>query len=126
MAYVREVMKKSFISAKINDNVQQISRELTKSKISNIPIINNKGELVGIVSEQDIIKAMESEKFMKMTAKDIMTTDILSVKEEDCLEYVSKIFTEHTYRRLPVIRNKKIVGIIERKDIINNFMTHYY
>lgn len=126
MAYVRDVMKKEIIAAKAHEPIQHISKILTEKKISNMPVINGRGKLVGIVSEQDIIRAMESEKFMKLTAKDIMTKTVLSVKENDSLEYVSKIFIEHPYRRLPVTRSNKVVGIVTREDIINSFMSDYY
>ena len=73
MPYVKDVMKKEIIVAKIHEPIQHISKLLTEKKISNIPVINGRGSLIGIVSEQDIIRAMESEDFMKLTAKDIMT-----------------------------------------------------
>ena len=126
MAYVRDMMKKNIAVAKTNDSIKRISRILRERNISNIPVVNSTGELVGIVSEQDIIRAMESEDFMKMAAKDIMTTSVLSVKENDHVEYVSKIFVERPYRRLPVTKNKKVIGIITREDIISNFMSDYY
>ena len=126
MAYVRDIMKKDIISAYANDSVQRVSKMLVENRISNIPIINRRDELVGIVSEQDIIKAMESENFMKMVAKDIMTRNVLSVRENDCIEYVSKIFIERPYRRIPVIRQKKVIGVIRREDIISGFMKDYY
>lgn len=126
MAYVRDIMEKEIVTAKTKDNIQKISKILTQKKINNMPVINEKGELIGIVSEQDIIRAMESENFMKMTAKDIMTKKVFSVKENNSIEYVSKIFIERPYRRLPVTRNKKVVGTITREDIISNFMSDYY
>ncbi|MGB2706055.1 MAG: CBS domain-containing protein [Candidatus Omnitrophota bacterium] len=126
MPYVKDVMKKEIIVAKIHEPIQHISKLLTEKKISNIPVINGRGGLIGVVSEQDIIRAMESEDFMKLTAKDIMTKTVLSVKENDSLEYVSKVFMEHPFRRLPVTRNKKVVGTVTREDIINSFMSDYY
>jgi acetoin utilization protein AcuB len=126
MACVKDVMKKEIITAKINDNIQKISKILSQKKISKIPVINKNDELVGVVSEQDIIKAMESENFAKMTARDIMTKNVFSVKMNDSLEYVSKAFIERPYRRLPVTRNKKVVGSITRDDIIHSFMSDYY
>jgi len=124
--YVRDVMKKDIIAVKAHESVQHISKVLTEKNISNIPVIDAKGKLVGVVSEQDIIKAMGSDKFMKLSAKDIMTKNVLSVKENDPLEYVSKIFMEKPYRRLPVTRNKTVVGVITREEIIQSFMSEYY
>lgn len=126
MAYVRDVMEKEIFAGKSNDSIQKISKVLTERKMSNIPITNEQDELVGIVSEQDILRAMEYENFINKIANDIMTKKVLSVKENDSLEYVSKIFTEHPYRRLPVTRNKKVVGSITREDIISSFMSDYY
>jgi predicted transcriptional regulator len=126
MAYVRDVMKKEILTAKIDDNIQKISKILSGKKISNIPVVDKNNELIGIVSEQDIIRAMESDDFMKKQARDIMTKKVLSVGMNDSLEYVSKIFIEHPYRRLPVIRDKKVIGTVAREDIIRSFMSDYY
>lgn len=126
MPYVRDVMEKEIIVAKERDNIRHLSKVLTAKNISNIPITNSRGALIGVVSEQDIIRAMESKKFLKITASDIMTKSVMSVKENDSLEYVSKIFVEHPFRRLPVTRGKKVVGSVTRDDIINTFMSDYY
>ena len=126
MAYVRDVMKKDPIVAKSTDRIQQISKILTEKNISNMPVVDGKGDLVGIISEQDIIRAMGSEDFLKKQTKDVMTKNVLTVQENDCLEYVSKLFIEHPFRRLPVVRNKKVIGVITREDIISTFMSNYY
>lgn len=126
MAYVRDVMKKELVFAKTDDTVKKICGILSKKKMSNIPIVNKKGELCGVVSEQDIIRGIESAGFMRLTAKSIMTESVLSVKENDSLEYVAKLFTEKTFRRLPVLRGKKVVGVVTRDDIIHSFMSDYY
>ena len=126
MAFARDIMSKEIIVARVDDGIQKVSRILTEKCISNIPIVSKKDELTGIVSEQDIIKAMKDKNFMKMCAKDVMTTNITSLKENDSLEYISKIFTERPYRRLPVVRNKKVVGAVTRESIISTFMSDYY
>lgn len=126
MPYVRDVMEKEIVVAKVRDNIRHLSKVLTSKNISNIPITDSRGTLIGVVSEQDIIRAMESKKFLKIIAGDIMTKSVMSVKENDSLEYVSKIFVEHPFRRLPVTRGKKVVGSVTRDDIINTFMSDYY
>ena len=126
MTYVREIMKKGIVAARADDSIQKICKLLSGKKISNIPIINKKNELVGIVSEQDIIRTMERRGFKKKKARHVMTKKVLSIKEGDSLEYVSKIFVEQPYRRLPVTRNKKIVGVVTREDIITSFTSDYY
>ena len=126
MAYVRDVMRRDVILIKEKDSVQKISKLLTENKISNAPVVNAANELLGIVSEKDIIKAMKAENFAKLTAKDIMTKEVVSVKENDPLEYVAKIFIDKPYRKLPVLDGKKVIAIINRENIIENFMNNYY
>ena len=126
MTYVRDVMKKNVVTIGVDDKVQKISKLLVKEKVNNFPVVNNKNELIGLVSEKDILEAMESKNFIKMTAKNIMTKKVVSVKENDPLEYVAKIFIEYPYRRLPVKRGKKVIGVIARNDIINSFLSDYY
>lgn len=126
MSCVRDIMHKEVITAKPTEQIQRVSKILTEKRVSNIPIINEKGWLIGIVSEKDITQAMESEDFMKKTARDIMTKNVFSVKENDSVEYVSKIFVEQPYRRLPVTRGKRLVGSVTREDVIQGFMSEYY
>ncbi|MFH1593549.1 MAG: CBS domain-containing protein [Candidatus Omnitrophota bacterium] len=126
MAYVRDVMEKEFITAMADSSIQDISKMLAKNNISNIPVVGKGGELAGVVSEQDIIRAMGSGDLSVMTAGNIMTKQVISIKEDDCVEYASKIFIEHPFRRLPVTRNNRLVGVITREAIIKNFMTDYY
>ena len=126
MAYVRDVMRRDAILIREKDNVQKISKLLTEYKISNAPVVNAANELLGIVSEKDIIKAMKEDDFSKFTARDIMTKGVVTVKENDPLEYVVKIFIDKPYRKLPVLDGKKVIAIINRENIIENFMNNYY
>ena len=123
---VRDVMKTKPVTVKTEEEFKKLGKILTEENLSNVAVVNKKGELVGVVSEQDIIKAMKTGDFMKKKAQDIMSKKIISVKENDTLEVVAKIFTEKPFRRLPVVRNKKVVGSIERDNIINTFMSNYY
>ena len=123
---VRDVMKTKPVTVKTEEEFKKLGKILTEENLSNVAVVNKKGELVGVVSEQDIIKAMKQNGFMKKKAQDIMSKKIISVKENDTLEVVAKIFTEKPFRRLPVVRNKKVVGSIERDNIINTFMSNYY
>ncbi|MBL7157955.1 MAG: CBS domain-containing protein [Candidatus Omnitrophica bacterium] len=124
--FVRDVMETKPVTVKTGESFKKLGKVLTEENLSNIAVVNEKGELAGIVSEQDVIKAMKTGDFMKKKARDIMTKCVISVKENDTLEVVAKIFTEKPFRRLPVVRNKKVVGSIQRDDIINTFMSSYY
>jgi CBS domain-containing protein len=126
MAAVKDIIKgKKFFTVKDSTPVKKIGKMLTDKKITNVPVVSDKGCLLGVVSEKDIIKSFSRPDFLRLKAKDIMTTKIVSVKDSDALEKVAKIFSEKTLRKLPVVKRKKIIGIITREDIISSFMKYY-
>jgi CBS domain-containing protein len=126
MAQVKDVIKsRKFSTAKEDMPLKKVAKILTDKKITNLPVIDAKGNLKGVISEKDIIRAFNENNFMKMKAKDAMTTKIISVKDTDALEKVAKIFSEKTLRKLPVLKRSKVIGIITREDIISSFMKYY-
>ena len=126
MATVKDVIKgRKFFTVQNDTPVKKISKVLTDMKVSNIPVVDKKGYLLGVVSEKDIIKWFSKSDFLSLKAEDIMTTKIIHVKDSDALEKVAKIFSEKNLRKLPVIKRKKVIGIITRDDIISRFMKYY-
>lgn len=129
MANIKDLMGKKIISADPSMSLQEISKILISNKLSGLPVVEkSKKKLVGFISERDIIIALSrglvADK--KVKVKDVMNKKVVSVEEKDLLEKASEIFTENPYRYLPVTKNKKLVGIISRKDVINKLMHHYY
>ncbi|MCK5305652.1 MAG: CBS domain-containing protein [Candidatus Omnitrophica bacterium] len=126
MAKVKEIIagRKCF-AVDSKASVKKISKILTERKLTSLPVVDSRGKLVGVVSEKDIIKNFNSNKFLKMTAKDIMTKNVTCVKESDALEKVAKIFSDKSLRKLPVIKRGKLIGCITRDDVISSFMKYY-
>ena len=126
MAIVKDIIKgRKFFTVKDDTPVKKVSKVLTEMKVTNIPVVDKRGYLLGVVSEKDIIKCFSKSDFLSLKAEDIMTTKIIHVKDSDALEKVAKIFSEKNLRKLPVIKRKKVIGIITRDDIISRFMKYY-
>jgi CBS domain-containing protein len=126
MVLVKEMMDKKVISVSADTGLKRICQLLTKHKISGIPVVNSKKELLGFVSERDIIAAVPKTNFYEKAAKDIMVKKLTIVEDTTSLNEVSLIFSNEPFRHLPVIRKGKLVGIISRLDIINQMLGHYY
>jgi len=128
MILVKEMMNKNkkVVSIKIADSVMKICQILTKNMITGVPVVDDKKEILGFVSERDIIAAVNKPNFMKKVAKDLMVTDVYTVEAGASLNEVSLIFSKEIFRHLPVTHKGKLVGIITRKDIINQMLGHYY
>ena len=126
MLKIRDIMTKNIITVSEEMRVEKICDILIKNKLSGVPVLNKKGNLVGFVSERDIIASISMKDFLAKRAKDMMTKRVLSVKENMPAEQVSRIFIEKPFRYLPVTRGRRVVGVISRKDVINRLLGQYY
>ncbi len=127
MIYAKDIMKKeNFITTGINTPVKKIGQLILENEASSIPVVDVDKNLRGIVSETLIIKATAKENFSKLKASDIMETEVITINCEDTLEKLTEVFTRYPYRRLPVVKDSKVVGVITRKDIIADFLGGYY
>lgn len=126
MIMVKEMMNKSVVSVGPETSLKKICHLMTKNKISGVPIVNQRKEILGFVSERDIIAAVPKPNFFKKAAKDIMVKKLTVVEDTTSLNEVSLIFSNEPFRHLPVVKNGQLVGIISRHDIINQMLGHYY
>lgn len=126
MILVKEMMNKSVVSVGPDTGLKKICQLLTKHKISGVPVVNAKKEVLGFVSERDIIAIVTRPNFLKKVAKNIMVKNVHVVEDTASLNEVSLVFSHEPFRHLPVTHNKRLVGIITRKDIINQMLGHYY
>lgn len=99
---------------------QAMSRMLER-KISGAPIVDDHGELVGVLSEIDFLDAMLKGAYhgeVEGTVGDVMTRGAEAVDAETDIYEATRIFTENHRRRLPVTRDGRLVGQISRRDVL--------
>lgn len=140
-----DIMTPEVIVAKKDDLISDIANLLIKQKIGGLPVVDENNKIVGIISETDIIKKNKHveppvglnilqgiiyfedmkkfEKDMKEIAsykvEDLMSKDIIKVREEDTLDYIANIMIKKSVNRVPVVDKDKVLkGIICRYDII--------
>jgi len=126
MPLAKDIMVKKIVSISENSSMSELSSILIKSKMSGLPVIDKGGELVGFVSERDVITSLAQSSIMKKKVKDIMTKKVISVKKETSVEEISKIFSEKSIRCLPVLDGGRLVGTILRKAVIDRLLGYYY
>ena len=123
MSKVKSIMSKKPATISENADIRKLCKALAKSKLSGLPVVGKNGNLVGFVSERDIINAVAKPKFMELTAKTIMTKKVKAVGPDDPLTHASKIFSELNLRILPVVKGGKVVGLITRRDVIERLLS---
>jgi len=121
-----DIMKKKVKVVKLNDPIQTACKVLTKNKISGTAVVDSANRLVGFISEKDIIKLLSDSTATKRRVKDVMRKRVVSVKGAASLGAICKIFTEKSFRRIPVTEGGKLIGIIDRSDIMDNLLTEHY
>lgn len=126
MLKVKDIMTRDIITIPQDMSVQEICATLLKHKLGGLPVINKKEDLVGFVSERDIIASVRLKNFLNRKAKDVMTKKVFSLREDMSAEGASKIFADKPFHYVPVMRRSKIVGVVSRKDIINSLLGQYY
>jgi CBS domain-containing protein len=126
----KEIMNKIVTAATRKTNGRDLSVKLLSGMYSGLPVVD-KGKVVGVVTEFDLLNAVkEGKDLQKIFADDIMTKDPICVEEDTHVDEIVKIMTEQRIIRVPVVRKGSLIGVISRCDILNSliqpeFITFY-
>jgi CBS domain-containing protein len=136
-----DVMATNVITVRLDTPVATIAEVLLANRISAVPVVNDKDVLVGIVSEGDLIhrveagterhrswwlelfagKEMLAQEFVMSHARkaaDVMTRPVVSVQLDTPLGDIASLLEKHRIKRVPVVINGKIAGIVSRANLI--------
>jgi CBS domain-containing protein len=113
------IMTRTKIAASPKATAQELAFYMTLAGFSGIPIAVDDGTIVGIVSEQDIVRLLNRGVALEtVTAEEVMTADVITVGFETKLEEVLQIFDKHHFLLLPVVHDGKIAGMVSRADAL--------
>ena len=149
---VRKVMTRKVITVKKDDTLEKVLEKFSKHHISGMPVVE-KGRLIGIVSESDVIKAIDAydskvhfdtdEGFAVILAvlkhkrqfdaikneiigsenirvKSFMVREVITASPDMGIIDAARLMTRKKLKRLPVVKGKKLVGILSRADIVRS------
>ena len=119
MLPLKSIMTIGVITVKVDTPIYEALYLLAKNKISGIPVVDDEDQVVGVLSEKDVLRILVDKKLdIKSTVDDYMSHDIICFTEEDSAIDVCKFFIRSHIRRVPIVRDDKLVGIVSRADII--------
>lgn len=142
----KHVMTYPVITAVADQTVREVAQILSSRHISAVPIVDDSGKLIGLVSEGDLIRRFEigtqvqrswwlaifitnvqlAEEYARAHAKkvkDVMTHDVISVEPETPLSEIARIFERNRIKRVPVLDGGKLVGIVTRANLVQAIAT---
>ncbi len=119
---VHDLLKKKagkIISVSSDHTIREAMQLILTHKVGALPVIEG-NELKGIISERDIFRIAfdKGEAGFKVRVADVMTRDIVIGFPGDDVESVGALMTKNRFRHLPIMDNKKLVGIISIGDVV--------
>lgn len=125
---VSDYMTRSLITFKPDQSIESVMQALIKHRISGGPVVNDKHELIGIISEGDCIKQISESRYYNMPMQDQtiekhMASNVETIDGNMNIFDAAKKFLDSKRRRFPILENGKLVGQISQKDILKAAMT---
>jgi CBS domain-containing protein len=122
MISIQNVMTTPAYSVRPTATVRQTIAFLTRHHIGGAPVVDDDGELVGMITDSELIEVAFDSAVKDATIANYMTTDVHALGIDDSLSRAAQLFVLYKYRRLPVVENGKLAGIVTRRDLMNNVL----
>src|SRR5271163_2691120 len=146
----RDVMTRDVVSVTSDTPMRKIAALLLEKCISAVPVVDPSGVPIGMVSEGDLTGRSQAEREARQdwwlttlaegesvnpeflaslnypTTRDIMSAPVITVGEETSLREIAELLTIHRIKRVPVVRDGRIVGIVSRADLVRALAARPY
>jgi CBS domain-containing protein len=143
MTTATDLMSKDLITVRSDMPVSEVAKIILDYKITSLPVVDDEGKLVGIVSEGDLVRCSRSNRdahrswwLTLMTGSgsdqadvlslgdrkvgDVMSKDVLLASENESLPQLIELLSRRRIKRLPIVKNGKLVGIVSRVDVLRH------
>jgi CBS domain-containing protein len=137
----RDVMVAPVITASPNASIKSVAETFVRHRISAVPVVDEKGAVVGIISEGDLLHRAEAgtekqrpwwlraftgsealaDEYVKAHARkvsDVMTRQVVTASPETPLHEVAALLEKHSIKRVPIVENGQLVGIVSRANLV--------
>ena len=118
MNETKTIMTTNIVTVKSDTPIDRAFELLIENNITGLPVVDDDRTLIGIISEKDMLKLLPGQEDESATVADFMTKDITSFDQDEDLIAICECLMNNYFRRVPIVSNGKLVGIISRRDII--------
>jgi len=121
----RDIMTTNIIATKKDIHLTEVMALLLRNHISGLPVEDDEGNLIGIISEIDLVNSVFSGNADGTTAEEVMSKAVLSFSPDMELAELVQVFSSKRLRRVPIVDKGKVVGIVSRRDILREILKRY-
>ena len=118
MLTARAIMTEDVVTIGPDASIQDAIELLLLQRISGLPVTDQEGHLIGIVTEFALLAIAYDAKVCSHSIADHMTTEVFTVNADDPVNKVADLCIVHRVRRVPVVENGRLVGLISRRDVL--------
>ena len=120
---VSDYMSTKLVTFHKDQPLDEVMEQLLKNKISGGCVVNERNELLGIISEGDCMKHISDSRYYNMpmdnhTVEKKMTCNVVTIDADMNVLDAAKKFIEHRFRRFPIVRDGKLIGQISQSDVL--------
>lgn len=115
--WVSEAMTRRIVVIRKEETAYQALRRLVEKGVSGAPVVDENNHILGVVSEYDLLLALD---FIgnEVPVVKLMNPHVVSVPPDSPLEEARQLLLTHNYRRVPVVKDSRVVGMLARRDIL--------
>lgn len=111
-----DIMTRQVATIRPEASAQEAAQLLDEKRISGAPVVDADSKIIGIITEADIISKVNRD---GLCVADIMSHDVIAISEETPVSEIAALLTERKIKRVPVVCDGKLVGIVSRADIVH-------
>ena len=117
---LKEFKYRTVVTVGANEFVSTAIQKLAEHDRGSLPVCNDKDELIGIITERDIVRKCFAcgDDFINKKITDVMTKQVAIATPNDDLDYAINTMKQKRIRHIPIVDDKKVVGMISMRDIL--------
>ena len=113
----KDIMTKEVITVTSSAIIKDVIKLCIENKISGVIVVEN-DEVLGVVTEKDLLVAHDFLQDISQPIKDFISKNIIGIDEDTSVEEISRMLVQRNIKRVPVVKNNKLLGIVSRRDVL--------
>jgi CBS domain-containing protein len=124
MAIIRDIMSKIVVSIRPEATLIDAVKVLTKHHLSGAPVVSKDGAVVGFISEPNLMDVLFDDESRTRKVSEYMSTEVQMVHVGDSISAAASMFAMYGFRRLPVVEDGRLIGVVTRRDLLANSLVN--